>query len=294
MADTKISALTSASALGGTEVLPGVQGGATVGITATQLKTFVTATLPGLGANTFTALQTITQASANAGILASTGYSLTGSDATNMVDLAGTWNTSGTPTAIKLNITNTTSNAASKLIDLQIGGTTRFSVTRAGVLTLLGGSGTAFTIKEGGSSTLQFDEGSTQHAGIGFGIVRVNSTGAFGWTSNADVTLSPDTRLYRDAADIVAQRRSTNAQTLRVYGTYTDASNYERIAVSKAGGVAMETAGTGADDIDLPLTPAGAGLLKFGSHSAITAETVTGYITIKDAAGNSRKLAVVS
>lgn len=41
MADTKISALTSASALGGTEVLPGVQGGATVGITAAQIKTLV-------------------------------------------------------------------------------------------------------------------------------------------------------------------------------------------------------------------------------------------------------------
>lgn len=36
------------------------------------------------------------------------------------------------------------------------------------------------------------------------------------------------------------------------------------------------------------------GVLSFGSHSAIGAETVTGFITIKDAAGNTRKLAVVS
>lgn len=34
--------------------------------------------------------------------------------------------------------------------------------------------------------------------------------------------------------------------------------------------------------------------LKFGTHSAIGAETVTGYITIRDAANNLRKLAVVS
>lgn len=34
--------------------------------------------------------------------------------------------------------------------------------------------------------------------------------------------------------------------------------------------------------------------LSFGTHSAIGAETVTGFITITDAAGNSRKLAVVS
>lgn len=33
---------------------------------------------------------------------------------------------------------------------------------------------------------------------------------------------------------------------------------------------------------------------KFGTHTGLGAETVTGFITIKDAAGNSRKLAVVS
>lgn len=36
------------------------------------------------------------------------------------------------------------------------------------------------------------------------------------------------------------------------------------------------------------------GILNFGTHSAIGAETVTGYITIKDIGGTSRKIAVVS
>lgn len=75
-------------------------------------------------ANVFTALQTIAQAAVNTGILASTGYSLTGSNATSMIDLAGTWNTSGAPTAFKLNITRTAAAATSKLIDLQQGGVT--------------------------------------------------------------------------------------------------------------------------------------------------------------------------
>lgn len=39
---------------------------------------------------------------------------------------------------------------------------------------------------------------------------------------------------------------------------------------------------------------AGSGVVRFGTHSAIAAETVTGYITMKDSAGNTRKLAVVS
>lgn len=33
---------------------------------------------------------------------------------------------------------------------------------------------------------------------------------------------------------------------------------------------------------------------RFGTHAAITTETLTGYVTITDAAGNARKLAVVS
>ena len=37
-----------------------------------------------------------------------------------------------------------------------------------------------------------------------------------------------------------------------------------------------------------------AGTVSFGTHSSIVAETVTGYITIKDSGGTSRKIAVVS
>lgn len=70
----------------------------------------VTSTLATLGANTFTATQTITPA-ANTNALAVTGYSLTGANAQSLIDVAGTWNTSGVPTAIKLSITNTATGA---------------------------------------------------------------------------------------------------------------------------------------------------------------------------------------
>jgi hypothetical protein len=55
----------------------------------------------------------------------------------------------------------------------------------------------------------------------------------------------------------------------------------------------MATAGSDTN-IDLQLSPAGTGVLRFGTRTAIGAETVTGYITIKDAGGTLRKLAVVS
>ena len=47
-------------------------------------------------------------------------------------------------------------------------------------------------------------------------------------------------------------------------------------------------------NIDFAIAPKGTGVLRFGTHSALAAETVTGYITIKDSAGNTRKLAVLS
>jgi len=45
------------------------------------------------------------------------------------------------------------------------------------------------------------------------------ATQSFGWS---------DAPILRDAANILAQRNGTNAQTFRLYNTFTDASNYER------------------------------------------------------------------
>lgn len=61
------------------------------------------------------------------------GFSLTGSNVSSVLDLTGTWNTSGTPSAIKLDITDTASNSSSLLMDLKIGGTTKFRVEKTGV-----------------------------------------------------------------------------------------------------------------------------------------------------------------
>lgn len=45
---------------------------------------------------------------------------------------------------------------------------------------------------------------------------------------------------------------------------------------------------------DLFLKPAGSGVVKYGTYASITTEVLDGYITIKDAAGNTRKLATVA
>lgn len=91
----------------------------------------------------------------NASIIAVSNYSLTGSNADSMFDLAGTWNTSGTPTALKLNVTDTASNASSLLMDLQVGGTSQAKVSKGGVLTTLGrASINTLTVGLGGQTSV--------------------------------------------------------------------------------------------------------------------------------------------
>ena len=111
-------------------------------------------------------------------------------------------------------------------------------------------------------------------AGGGLGAVHIVGTAAFGWAATQTATKSTCTLLIeRDADDTWAQRRGTNAQTSRIYTTFTDASNYERLAVTGSS-ITVETAGTGADNIDLTLTAAGTGRVIASKDSAATA-TVT-------------------
>jgi len=177
--------------------------------------------------------------SANTTPFTASGYSLTGTNAQSLFDLSGTWNTSGTPTAIKLNVTDTASNASSLLMDLQVGGSSRFSIDKGGAIIVKASTGLSdrSITALGTTSGMSFDSSngyvltanqySVRFNRGGDAGVTIRSDSAFGITSgNADGTI--DTILRRDAADAFAQRRSTNAQTFRLYNTYTDASNYER------------------------------------------------------------------
>jgi hypothetical protein len=66
--------------------------------------------------------------------------------------------------------------------------------------------------------------------------------------SDKGTTFGGNATLYGDAANTLAQRNSTNAQTFNVYNTYTDASNYERGVFKWSSNVlqiGVEFAGTG-------------------------------------------------
>lgn len=89
--------------------------------------------------DTLGALKLNTASPSYTGLMSGTGTAQTGSSAIGLVDLAQTWNTTGIPTAIKLNVTNTASNSSSLLIDLQTNGISRFKVNTTGLITCVGG-----------------------------------------------------------------------------------------------------------------------------------------------------------
>jgi hypothetical protein len=140
---------------------------------------------------TLSDLLTITQGTANAGILASTGYSLTGSSATNGIDISGTWNTSGSPTLIKANVTNTASGGSAMLVDIRRDNVSRLSLDVFGNGTISSqlDVGTYFRASSSGSS--------------------IKSDHSLAWTTgNASGT--KDTAFVRAAANIIGL---TNAST---------------------------------------------------------------------------------
>jgi len=160
-----------------------------------------------------------------------TGQSLTGTQATSLVDLVTTWNTTGNPSLIYGRVTNTNSGTTANLIDLgTLAGGSQFSVSKIGNITipyannrvfnnasgangfrLLAGpfGGDCLTIERGDFSPMAMvtDAGFKCIAQIGF-IPNIGLSAA-------------DTFLVRDgAAGILAQRNGTAKQVHRVYNTF--------------------------------------------------------------------------
>ena len=141
------------------------------------------------------------------------------------------WNDASTVfTGLKLNVTDTASAAGSNLLDLQVGGTSSFSFSNNGIFKI--GPNSSYS-----SSTITLNNGVVEtratasngfklaYSGSSFG----NQSPIFIGPSTPAVNYSLGAGLYSDAENYtIAQRNGTNAQTFRLYNTYTDASNYER------------------------------------------------------------------
>lgn len=98
------------------------------------------------------------------------------------------------------------------------------------------------------SQTIAFTNAGRKYMSFNSSIFTLDVNAALGWSSNQVGTNAADLTLYRDAANILAQRNGVNAQTFNIYNAYTDASNYSRFSmIAAAGGSSFiqEQAGTG-------------------------------------------------
>ena len=191
----------------------------------------------------------------------------------NLVD---TWNDSLTTfTAIKMNVTDTASDAASLLMDLQVGTVSRFSVNKGGAVTFAAGlniqttpgSGTWSFTPTAGSKQIQAFDGailSLNPVGnnVGIGItsatqgLTVRSTYGIAWDNGSGTA---DTILTRRATANLrfgaADAASPVAQTLSVQSVVAGTTNTAGTALTITG---SQGTGTGAGgSIVFQVAPAG-------------------------------------
>lgn len=241
-ADVAISALPAGSALGGTEAIPAVQSAATVKITPAQLDTYISGTT-----------KTLTNKTLTSPILTSPQLGTPASGV--MTNVTGLPLSTGVTGQLPLANGGTGANLTDPNADR-----IAFWDDSAGAVTWLT-AGTGLTIT---GTTIDAAGGGGSPAGSS-GQMQYNDASAFGAAN-----------FWRESADIIAQRNSTTAQTFYVYDTYTDSSNYGRLAfnTSLTGDwlkVAAETAGTGADNYNLALTPSGTGAISAHVPDSTTA-----------------------
>lgn len=123
-----------------------------------------------------------------------------------VLDLAQTWNNAAvTFTGMRVNATNTASATASLIADFQTGGTSRASIRQDGRI-----------------NCFQVVSSDSVISGLN---VQAATSSFFTW-SGADMLIA------RDAADVLAIRRSANPQTFRIYNTNDSSTaagtNFER------------------------------------------------------------------
>jgi hypothetical protein len=206
--------------------------------------TTIGATAPTTGA--FTAI------SGNS--LTTSGQSLTGSQATNLADLSTTWNTTGAPTALKVNVTNTASNAASLLLDLQVDGTTKGSITKNGVLRLPEAAYQTPAIQFGSTSTGigSWNSGEVDIICGGVAVTRIATSG-FATSLPIFLGLGYNVALSNSASGVAEINNGTTGafrdlklRNLEASGTInvTNTGNFTGITILN-GTAGMTAAGTG-------------------------------------------------
>ena len=185
--------------------------------------------------------------------------------------LSTTWSPSGTGIGV-----NAPASFGGNLLDLQVNGSRKLSVDLNGFLQL--GSNTSNDVRPRSTGTgFRFANEAVGVGSYGFVVANNSTSVGFSWGNEANgPTL--DLSLLRDAANTLAQRNGANAQTTRVYDTYTSDTDYHRIAIATARATLSNV--SGASVTATGLIPAGAVVMGVTSKVTTalgTANGTTGY-----------------
>lgn len=120
--------------------------------------------------------------------------------ATNIYDMTDSWTDGSTYTAVKMNVTDTSSNAASLLMDFQVGGTQKFAVKKDGSIQLNAGQTQLLSPFNGTFSVRSSTATSSCFYADGVGAV-LQSDGYYAFSSSAtNAESTVDTWIARASA----------------------------------------------------------------------------------------------
>lgn len=221
-----------------------------------------------------------------AGILGSSTISgTTVTTSQPLLNLAQTWNDGAVSfTAMRLNVTNTASAAASYLFDYQVGGVTRLRLTTAGILTV----GTLPGIADGSGGTLNITNSGTTVANFGNAnlalVARGLSMGASLGAQDVILSRKGAASLQFGAADAAAPI----AQTLSVQSVVAGTSNTAGANLTITG---SQGTGTGAGgSIIFQIAPAGSSGTAQNALASVMTINPDRSVTIGDNSGTAGRL----
>ena len=152
---------------------------------------------------------TIFQSGVTANTITISGSTLTGSGATSALDISQTWNTTGTPIALKVNITDTVSASLSDLISLQVGGAVRFRVVKSGYFEFSAGGGILGNLCVGASNINASSQLEVRSTTKGFLPPRMTTT-----QKNAIATPATGLTVYQTTDNYLSLFNGTNWQNI--------------------------------------------------------------------------------
>ena len=219
-----------------------------------------------------------------------------------LLNISSTWNNAaGTFYGIKFDVTNTASGANSRLLDLQVGGSSQFNVDTSGNLTLQGNITTAgttdlvlpdnttgaLTIREGANNYLKFDTTDTSEL-ITFGntltsineVIKDNVANAYALKEGANQYIAVDTTNGSELVKFeTGNVQITNDLAVNGGDLTTTATTFNLLAspttvniAAAATTLALGNTGTAARTVNIgTAATAGASTLNFGG--AVTGNT---------------------